>query len=111
VIELTTREGDGDAARTGYWVVTGPQDEHEAHAIIERSLITSDDDVRRLAFAWYLNRRTMNAYNQSSPHQVAGGVAETFDLAMSAVRSAWALHVEGVDDDATGEIFLPWRDS
>jgi hypothetical protein len=104
MIELTVREGDGDAARTGYWTVTGPQDEHEVHAVIERSRIVEDG---RDVFAWYLNQRTMNAYRTSTMHQTAQGVAETYDDAMVAVRAAWVEHVRDPED--TVEIVYPWQ--
>jgi hypothetical protein len=102
--ELTVREGDGDAARTGYWTVTGPQDEHEVHAVIERSrVVESDQDV----FAWYLYQRATNVYRVSGMHQSASGRAMTYEQALAEVETAWQEHVR--DLEVTAEIPYPWQ--
>lgn len=107
MIELTAHEGDGDAARTGYWTITGPQDEHEVFGTIERSILTSDERSR-IVHAWYINRRTLNAYRTSVMAEVARGVADTFDGALAEVRVAWEQEIGSAVED-TAQIIYPWQ--
>jgi len=94
VTELHVREGDGDAGRSGYWTVTGPQDEREVYAAIELSRITDKHDVERTAYAWYLFRRTVPDYNSIDTYmrEVARGDAPTFDASLDELRDAWWVH-------------------
>lgn len=110
MIELTVHEGDGDAARTGYWTVTGTQDEHETYGTIERSLMTDDDERTRVVHAWYITQRTLNAYRQTVTTELARGIAETYDDALSEVRLAWHRHVGDVAPaEDTAEVIYPWQ--
>ena len=87
-VDLTVTGGDGDAERTGYWTVTGPQDPHEAYAVIERSMSVPEGHV---FFAWYLNRRTQPEFNAPNTHMVtiAHGFNPTYDGAMEELGDAW----------------------
>jgi len=87
-VDLTVTGGDGDAERTGYWLVTGPQDPHEAYAIIERSKSVEDGHV---FFAWYLTQRTQPEFNAPSTFMVtiAHGFKPTYDAALEELADAW----------------------
>ena len=111
--ELTIREGDNDAARTGYWLVTGPQPEEEAYATVELSRIVSDDGSSRFAYRWYLHRRASNPYNSTASHMetVAYGEAPEREGAVAEVRVAWGEHIgmTVADDEQTAPVGRPWR--
>jgi hypothetical protein len=112
MIELKMREGDGDASRTGYWDVTGPQDEHEVNGLIERARSFESGTV---FFAWYLNQRSTPEKNNTNTFMVTidQGEAPTVDEALSALRLAWQREVgESVHGmpRVEADIELPWRD-
>lgn len=111
--ELTIREGDDDAARTGYWLVTGPQPEEEAYATVELSRIVSDDGGERLAYRWYLHQRATNAYNGTASFMetVAYGEAPEHDGAVAEVGTAWREHIglTVMVDEPTAPVSRPWR--
>lgn len=89
--ELTVREGDGDAERTGYWVVIGPQDEHDMYAIVERSRITPDDGQTYVGFRWYLHERTRSEFNSVATYMdtINRGEGATLEEAIEQLREAW----------------------
>lgn len=88
-LELTVTGGDGDAERTGYWTVTGPQDPGDAYAIIERSRTPGPDGY--VFYAWYLNARSVPEYNGPETHilTISQGVQSTPEEALEELREAW----------------------
>jgi hypothetical protein len=110
--ELRVREGDGDADRTGYWIVTGPQPEHEAYAIIERTREYLRDGGHVDGFAWYLHRRQEIERGTSRMIAVAAATALSQPEAVEALHVAWREHIESSPADAgddTAPITYPWR--
>lgn len=87
-LDLTVVGGDGDADRTGYWTVTGPQHPSDAYAIIERS---RSIDTGAVFYAWYLNQRTVPEFNAPSTHMltIATGFKPTREEALEELREAW----------------------
>lgn len=85
---LTVTGGDGDAERTGYWTVTGPQDPHEVYAIIERSKSPGDGHV---FFAWYLTQRTTPEFNAPSTYMltIGQGFQPTHEAALEDLAETW----------------------
>lgn len=87
-LDLTVTGGDGDADRTGYWTVTGPQDPRDAYAIIERERSVDDG---RVFYAWYLTQRSMPEFNAPTTYMItiAQGFHATYDGALEDLREAW----------------------
>lgn len=100
-IDLTVTGGDGDAERTGYWMVTGPQDPLNAYGIIERTRILTGpwdhpDQGDEVVFLWYLHRRTEPDYRDSPVtrvDQVANGKGATLEEALEELHEAWLQHL------------------
>jgi hypothetical protein len=115
VTHLTVREGDGDAERTGYWLVTGPQPEHDAYATIEREREYLAGGSHRDGFGWYLRQRQQHQDDRQSSVMVTvrHGQALTYQAALSELQVAWVETFGGgvpVTDD-TAEVVFPWRDN
>jgi hypothetical protein len=109
--ELVVREGDGDAERTGYWIVTGPQPEHEAFAIIERTREYVEGGHVD-GYAWYLHQRQEIERGTSRMIAVAAAPALSQPEAVEALHAAWREHIESSPadaDDDTAPITYPWR--
>ena len=113
--ELTAREGDGDAARTGYWIVTGPQPEDEAYATIERTRDYLDDGGTADGFSWYLHQRQGSERDRQASFMgtISRGSASTYDMAMTELHAAWDEHLglgAAAEADETAEVTYPWLD-
>lgn len=91
-LNLTVSEGGGDAARFGYWNVTGPQDPQKVYALIELSRITDKHERERVGYAWYLRRERRRERNQQTRHvdEIAHGDAPTLDASVAELTDAWA---------------------
>lgn len=91
--ELTATPGDGNADRTGYWTVTGPQDEHDMYAIVERSRRWPDepDGEPVISFAWYLHKRSDSQFNSTATFMqtIDRGMGATLEEAIEQLREAW----------------------
>jgi hypothetical protein len=93
--ELTVREGDGDASRTGWWMVTGPQGEYAMYATIERSDIQIGKEPERVGYVWYFHVRTSDGYNSGTTHMraIKHGEGATLDEALEQLRAMWPASV------------------
>lgn len=91
--DLKVREGDRDAKRTGYWMVTGPQPERDMYAIVERTLTLLDDGGSRVGYAWYLHERTQSTFNSVATYMrtVGRGEGATLEEALEQLRAVWPL--------------------
>jgi len=91
-LDLTVTGGGGDAERTGYWTVTGPQDPRQVNAIVE--LARHADDGHTF-YAWYLNRRMTPEYNATDAGTVvvAYGFQPSYEAALEDLREAWVEQV------------------
>lgn len=81
--ELTVREGDGDAKRTGYWNVTGPQPERDLYGLIYLHI----GEV----YSWEIMQRSTPERNSISTFMVpvAHGNADTHAEALEGIADAW----------------------
>lgn len=107
-------DGDADAERYGYWVVTGPQDPRDVSGTIDRA---RSFETGAVFFAWYLNRRSSPERNTTDTYMVtiAQGEAATVDEALNELRIAWQRDVgEAADDmplvERPAHVDLPWSD-
>lgn len=113
--ELTVREGDGDARRTGYWIVTGPQPADDVYAIVERTRRYLTDGGHQDGFSWYLHQRQPSEADRGATFvaTVRHGETMTREGALAEVRTAWAALIgfaAPVSDD-TGPVTYPWQAS
>lgn len=85
-MKLTVLEGDGDAKRTGYWTVVGPQPESDKYALIYRHV----GEV----YSWELLERTSPERNSTSTFMLPvasskDSYVDSLEAALEAVRAAW----------------------
>lgn len=81
--ELTVSEGDGDAKRTGYWNVTGPQPVRDMYGLIYLHV----GEV----FSWEIMQRTVPERNSTSTFMIpiAQGRTDTHAEALEEITDAW----------------------
>ena len=92
---LALPDGQYDPPRIGWWLVTGPQPEHDAYAVIEFSWVYPKQSPRHEGYVWYLHRREKRPrpYRGTYLGQVAAGVGLTRDEAFRQLTRAWTEHL------------------